>query len=124
VHIALQTAIIVATGGALLELFTHPYPPLTTCIYFSLWAVLAAARSLWASLCDNTESCSHAMLPPALQHRIAADVWQHLTSLAADAHRVDPPTVAFVSHALSCLPVLVLGFVFLEGAATLLVFVA
>jgi hypothetical protein len=111
-----QTAILVAEAGALVELLSHRWPPASTCVYFALWAVVTAARTLWASLCEAPSSFAHGALPAAAQRAVSADQWQAVVATAAEAQALGAPTLAFLAHALAAVPVLVLGLALLEGA--------
>ena len=101
-------------------MLTHKRPPVSSCIYFGLWVSVTAARILWHSLCESSGSMSHAELPLPWRQVLTPDSWQSVTAAAADAQALAPPLHTFLSHSLSCVPVLVLGLIFLEGALALL----
>lgn len=110
----MQTAVAVAAGGAVLELLTHRPLATNTAVYLALWGTLAVLRGLWSSLCE----CPDSVGAPAWLLRSAAgrNLWDGVTTAAGSAQRVDAGVLAFLAHLLSFVPVLVLGFLFQEGA--------
>ena len=112
-----QTACVVATAGVVVEVLSHRKPPVTTCVYAALWCLITAARTLWLNLCEAPSSFAYSELPIAWRRLVAQEQWQRIVVAAEEAQALGAPTLAFLSHALSCVPVLVLGLMFLEGAA-------
>jgi hypothetical protein len=52
----------------------------------------------------------------SLQARFSPGAWTVIHATAVSTQKADERTLALLMHALACLPVLVLGFLFQEGA--------
>jgi hypothetical protein len=109
----MQIALAVAAGGLSLELLTHRRLKAHTARYLSLWAFVALVRTFWSRLCTTLDN---GMFLESLQTKCTPGVWTAIHSTVANTQKADERTVAFLMHALSCLPVLFLGFLLQEGA--------